>query len=215
VIRVLIVFVVGYLVGSIPTGLWVGKIIGGVDVRTIGSGRTGATNVLRSLGPAAAVAVLVVDFVKGTVPVVAVGLATGNEYLAGLAGIAAVVGHIWPIFAGFRGGRGVATAGGALAPLVPFAVLVSFAIMIAVVAVTRFVSLGSITAAALVPVVVVLLRGHVAPNSDAGILVALFTGALIIIMHAENLGRLLRGREAKFGQKAVVPKAQSETPRAS
>jgi glycerol-3-phosphate acyltransferase PlsY len=215
VIRVLIVLALGYLLGSIPSGLWLGKIIGGVDVRTIGSGRTGATNVLRSLGPAAAVAVLVLDFVKGTVPVVAVGVATGNEYLAGLAGIAAVVGHIWPVFAGFRGGRGVATAGGALVPLVPFAVLITFAVLIAVVAVTRYVSLGSITAAALVPIVVVVLRGHVAPNSDAGIPVAIVTGALIIIMHAENLGRLLHGREAKFGQKAVISKAQPETPRAT
>jgi acyl phosphate:glycerol-3-phosphate acyltransferase len=201
VIRDLVVFLLGYLVGSIPIGLWLGYIIGGVDVRTVGSGRTGATNVQRSLGTGAAVAVLVLDFVKGMVPVVAVSLATGNPYLAGLAGIAAVVGHIWPLFAGFRGGRGVATAGGALAPLVPFALLVTLVVLVAVVALTRYVSLGSIVSATLVPVVVMLLRGHASPNADAGILMAFVTGSLILLMHAENLGRLMRGRENKLGHK--------------
>ena len=170
-IRDLVVLLLGYLVGSIPVGLWLGFLIGGVDVRTIGSGRTGATNVQRSLGTGAGLAVLVLDFLKGMVPVLAVGLVTGNQYLAALAGIAAVVGHIWPVFAGFRGGRGVATAGGALAPLVPFALVITLVVLVSVVALTRFVSLGSITAATLVTVVVVLLRGHVSPNDDAGILV--------------------------------------------
>jgi len=201
VIQDLVVFVLGYLLGSIPTGLWLGRIMGGVDVRSVGSGRTGATNVQRLLGTRAAVAVLVLDFLKGSVPVVAVNLATGDQYLAGLAGIAAVVGHIWPLFAGFRGGRGVATAGGALAPLAPFAVLVSVVVLVAVVALTRYVSLGSISVAALVTVVVVLLRGHVTPNADAGILVAFATGCLVLFLHAENLGRLIRGRENRLGHK--------------
>jgi len=213
VIRDLVVLLLGYLVGSIPVGLWLGFLIGGVDVRTIGSGRTGATNVQRSLGTGAGLAVLVLDFLKGMVPVLAVGLVTGNQYLAGLAGIAAVVGHIWPVFAGFRGGRGVATAGGALAPLVPFALVITLVVLVSVVALTRFVSLGSITAATLVTVVVVLLRGHVSPNDDAGILVAFVTGSLIILVHADNLNRLLHGRENKFGQKPALSKRPQETPR--
>jgi acyl phosphate:glycerol-3-phosphate acyltransferase len=211
--RVLVVLLFGYLLGSIPTGLWLGLIIGGVDVRTIGSGRTGATNVQRSLGTGAGVAVLVLDFVKGMVPVVGVSLATGNQYLAGLAGIAAVVGHIWPLFAGFRGGRGVATAGGALAPLVPFALLVSLVVLVAVVALTRYVSLGSIVSATLLTVVVVVLRGHVSPHADAGILVAFVAGSLVVLAHAENLGRLIRGRESKLGQKPVLSPGPHDTPR--
>jgi glycerol-3-phosphate acyltransferase PlsY len=199
--RDLLVFVLGYLVGSIPTGLWLGHIIGGVDVRTVGSRRTGATNVQRSLGTGAGVAVLVLDFVKGMVPVLAVSLVTGNQYLAGLAGIAAVVGHVWPVFAGFRGGRGVATAGGALVLLVPFAVLLTFLVLVAVVALTRYVSLGSIMGTTLVTVVVVLLRGHVSPHADAGILVAFVSGSLILLKHADNLGRLMRGSESRLGRR--------------
>jgi glycerol-3-phosphate acyltransferase PlsY len=201
VIRDLLAFLLGYVIGSIPTGLWLGHIVGGLDVRTVGSRRTGATNVQRSLGTGAGVAVLVLDFVKGMVPVAAVSLATGNPYLAGLAGIAAVVGHVWPAFAGFRGGRGVATAGGALVLLVPIAVVLTFVVLVGVVALTRYVSLGSIVASALVPVMVALLFGHVSPDADAGILVALASGSLILLKHADNIGRLMRGQESRLGQR--------------
>jgi acyl phosphate:glycerol-3-phosphate acyltransferase len=203
VIRDLAAVAAGYLVGSIPTGLWVGRLVGGVDVRTVGSHRTGATNVQRSLGTAAGLAVLLLDFGKGFVPVVAVRMITGDDYLAAVAGLAAVVGHDWPLFAGLRGGRGVATAAGALAPLAPLALLLTFLCLVVTVALTRYVSLGSIVAGTLAAVVVALLRGHVTGQVDAALVVALVAGALILFKHADNLHRLLHGRESKLGQRTA------------
>jgi glycerol-3-phosphate acyltransferase PlsY len=202
-IRDLAAIAAGYVVGSIPTGLWFGRLVGGVDVRTVGSRRTGATNVQRSLGTGAGIVVLLLDFGKGFVPVVAIRLITGDDYLAAVAGLAAVVGHDWPVFAGFRGGRGVATAAGALAPLAPLVLVLTFLCLVVTVALTRYVSLGSIVAGTLVAVVVALLRGHVAPQVDAALIVALLGGALVLVKHADNLHRLLRGRENKLGQAAT------------
>jgi acyl phosphate:glycerol-3-phosphate acyltransferase len=203
VIRDLAAVVAGYLVGSIPTGLWVGRLVGGVDVRTVGSRRTGATNVQRSLGTAAGLAVLGLDFGKGFLPVVAVRMITGDDYVAAVAGLAAVVGHDWPLFAGFRGGRGVATAAGALVPLAPLALILTFACFVVTVALTRYVSLGSIVAGSVVAVIMCLLRGHATTQVDAGLIVALVGGALIIVKHADNLHRLLHGCESKLGQRAA------------
>jgi acyl phosphate:glycerol-3-phosphate acyltransferase len=203
VIRDLAAVAAGYLVGSIPTGLWLGRLVGGVDVRTVGSRRTGATNVQRSLGTAAGLAVLALDFGKGCLPVVAVRMITGDDYVAAVAGLAAVVGHDWPLFAGFRGGRGVATAAGALAPFAPLALILTFLCFVVTVALTRYVSLGSIVAGAVVAIVFCLLRGHITNQVDAGLIVALVGGALIIVKHADNLHRLLRGCESKLGQRAA------------
>jgi acyl phosphate:glycerol-3-phosphate acyltransferase len=202
-IRDLAAVMAGYLVGSIPTGLWVGHLVAGVDVRTVGSHRTGATNVQRSLGTAAGLAVLVLDFGKGFVPVVAVRMITGDDYLAAVAGVAAVVGHDWPLLAGFRGGRGVATAAGALAPLAPLALGLTFLCLVITVALTRYVSLGSIVAGTLAAIVVVLLRGRVGSQVDAALIVALVAGVLILFKHADNLHRLLRGCESKLGHRAA------------
>jgi glycerol-3-phosphate acyltransferase PlsY len=202
-IRDLAVVAAGYLVGSIPTGLWVGRLVGGVDVRTVGSRRTGATNVQRSLGTAAGLVVLLLDFAKGFVPVVAVRMIAGDDYLAAVAGVAAIVGHDWPLFAGFRGGRGVATAAGALVPLAPLAFLLTLLCLIVTVALTRYVSLGSIVAGTLAAIVASLLRGRIATQVDAALIVALVGGALILVKHADNLHRLLRGCESKLGQRAA------------
>jgi glycerol-3-phosphate acyltransferase PlsY len=190
-----------YLLGSVPTGLTVGRIVAGVDVRTIGSHRTGATNVQRALGTRAGAAVLLLDFGKGLLAVAAVRAITGNDYVAAVAGVAAVIGHVWPVFAGFRGGRGVATAAGVLGFFAPWALLITLGLMIVTVAVTRYVSLGSMVAAATASVVVALLWGHLSPDADAGLLAAFLAGSLILARHADNLHRLLHGNESKLGQK--------------
>ncbi len=190
----------GYLIGSLPTGLTVGKIVAGVDVRTVGSHRTGATNVQRSLGTRAALAVFLLDFGKGLLPVLAVRALTGNDYLTAAAGLAAVAGHVWPIFGDFRGGRGVATAAGMLAPLAFWALLIATLCMALVVALTRYVSLGSIVASMLTAVLAAVLLGHLVPDSDAGLMAALLAGALVLAKHADNLHRLLHGTESKLGQ---------------
>jgi glycerol-3-phosphate acyltransferase PlsY len=192
--------VFGYVVGSLPTGLTVGKIVAGIDVRTVGSRRTGATNVQRSLGTRAALAVFVLDFGKGLLPVLAVRALTGNDYVAAAAGLAAVVGHVWPVFGDFRGGRGVATAAGMLAPLALWALLITTLCMAVVVALTRYVSLGSIVAAMLTAVLVAALLGHLVPDADAGLAAALLAGSLVLAKHADNLHRLLNGTESKLGQ---------------
>jgi glycerol-3-phosphate acyltransferase PlsY len=201
VIGNLALLVGAYLLGSIPTGLTLGRVVAGVDVRDVGSHRTGATNVQRALGTRAGAAVLLLDFGKGLVAVLAVRAITGNDYLAAIAGLAAVIGHVWPVFAGFRGGRGVATGAGAMALFAPWALLVTLALMIVTVALTRYVSLGSIVAAVVAPVLVALLLGHVSPDSVAGIVAALPAGSLILAKHADNLHRLLHGTESKLGQK--------------
>ena len=190
-----------YLLGSVPTGLTLGRVVAGVDVRTVGSHRTGATNVQRALGTRAGAVVLLLDFGKGLVAVAAVRAITGNDYLAAIAGLAAVTGHVWPVFAGFRGGRGVATAGGVLASFAPWALVIALGLMIITVAVTRYVSLGSMVAATTAAIVVAILWRHVSPDADAGILAGFLAGSLILARHADNLHRLLRGKESKLGQK--------------
>jgi glycerol-3-phosphate acyltransferase PlsY len=193
---------IAYLIGSIPTGLWLGRIVADVDVRTVGSHRTGATNVQRALGTRAAIAVLVIDLLKGAVAVLLTRALTGNDYIAAVAGVAATAGHIWPVFAGFRGGRGVSTAGGAVMALAPVALFCTLAVIIVVVVVTRFVSLGSIVGALMGTIWVVVLRGR-APESDAAILLAFLVGTLVLFRHADNLHRLLHGVESKLGASRV------------
>ncbi|HEV3232525.1 MAG TPA: glycerol-3-phosphate 1-O-acyltransferase PlsY [Candidatus Dormibacteraeota bacterium] len=192
-----------YLVGSIPSGLWIGRLVKGVDVRQVGSRRTGATNVQRSLGTPLGVTVLVADLMKGFLAVNLVHLATGSDYLAVLGGVAAMVGHIWPVLADFRGGRGVATGGGALLAFSPPALLLTFALMAGVTALTRYVSLGSMVAGLGTALITVALRGHV-PQSDAAILMAFAAGSLVLLRHADNLERLRHGREAKLGHKVAT-----------
>lgn len=188
----------GYLLGSIPTGLWLGSALAGIDIRRGGSHRTGATNVQRQLGTRAAVAVLAIDFAKGALAVLAVRAFTGNEYIAALAGLAAVIGHVWPVFAGFRGGRGVATGGGVLVALAPAALLLTFATFAVVVAVTRYVSLGSIIGALSLVFWVLAMRGR-SPESDAALPLSVAVAVVIVLRHVDNIQRLRQGRESRLG----------------
>ncbi|MDE2696571.1 MAG: glycerol-3-phosphate 1-O-acyltransferase PlsY, partial [Chloroflexota bacterium] len=142
----------GYLLGSIPSGLIVSRVYRGVDVRDQGSGKTGFTNTLRSLGLGAAVIVLVADVVKGAVPVLIARAVFDDPWAATLTGVAAVIGHTFPVFANFRGGRGVATAFGALLAIALWPSLwLALAVLVAggaALAITRYVSVMSMTAAA-------------------------------------------------------------------
>jgi glycerol-3-phosphate acyltransferase PlsY len=206
VMRLVVAIVLGYMLGSIPTGLWLGHLVAGVDVRSTGSRRTGATNVQRSLGTRAGIAVLVLDCLKGALAVSLLRLLTGDDYVAAVAGVAAVVGHVWPVLAGFRGGRGVATAGGALLALSPLALLGTFAILALVVYLTRYVSLGSVTAGLLSAVLAVLLR-HAPGGTDAAIVSAALGGSLVVARHADNIQRLLHGGERRLGSRDPVEPA--------
>lgn len=187
-----------YLLGAVPFGVLVAKLFDrSVDLRTTGSGNIGATNVARTLGKGAGILTLLLDAAKGAAAVlVAAAMSPPGDYLLpAVAGGAAFLGHLFPVYLGFRGGKGVATALGVVLALLPAAAGVLFILFAAVFAVTRYVSLGSLVAAAgLTPAMALL--GAPAPfvALSAGI------GALVFWTHRENIRRLLAGEERRFGR---------------
>jgi glycerol-3-phosphate acyltransferase PlsY len=221
---ILLAAVVGYLIGSIPTGLIVGRVTRGIDVREYGSGVTGATNVIRTSGVKAGVVVIILDIAKGVSPVF-LGLAlarmadvdgTDDRAWAGAAaGLAAVVGHIWPLFAGFRGGRAVATGFGAALAMNPLASVALIPVAALVVGATRIMSLMSITMApALALLFIVLAAIDVSPPAYA--VYATVAAALIAWKHRPNIERLLAGTEPKIGRggdKRAAPDATAPAAR--
>jgi glycerol-3-phosphate acyltransferase PlsY len=186
----------GYVLGSVPTGILVGRAWG-VDIRQVGSGNIGMANVLRSVGKKAAAVTMLGDMLKGLVPVVAAHLLTGNEWVVAAVALAAVVGHCWPVFLRFKGGKGVATGAGTSIGLVPVVGLALFAFWWAVVLVSKYTSLGAI-AVMLVSPVVFLLSGQPAPY----VLYTVIGGALVLWRHRENARALVRGTERKIGEDA-------------
>jgi glycerol-3-phosphate acyltransferase PlsY len=192
------------LLGSIPFGYLIVRAKEGADVRESGSGGTGATNVSRRAGKLAGVVTLLLDAAKGALAVwMARWLSTpdwGINWLVAAAAIIAVLGHCFPVWLGFRGGKGVATGVGVFLSLSPLALALSALVFLLVFATTRYVSLGSITAAAAFPLCVWLLSiyTHSSENLRPVITAALASAALIIFMHRANIGRLLRGTESKF-----------------
>ena len=198
------VITLAYLLGSIPFGYLVVRLAGKGDVREVGSGGTGATNVSRRAGKRAGVLTLVLDAAKGALAVfVARWLLTpdfGVSWAVASAGLAAILGHVFPVWLRFRGGKGVATGLGIFLSLAPLAVLCAGAVSFAVVWATRYVSLGSRTAAAALPVCVWLVERRAEASEDLSpLLTTAFVGAaFIILMHRANIGRLLRGTESKF-----------------
>ncbi len=189
----------GYVLGSVQTGLIVGRIRRGIDVREYGSGKTGFTNTLRAIGPGAAAIVLVGDVLKGALPVLVGEQLLHEPWAAAIGGAAAIAGHTWPLFAGFRGGRGVATAFGAFLAVSPLAALVVVAAAAAILAATRYVSLMSVlgVAAGFVILVglVLLQREHI-----AYLLFAFAAFGAVELNHVGNIRRLLAGTEPKLGQ---------------
>ena len=190
-----------YLLGSIPFGYLIVQWQKGIDVRSTGSGGTGATNVMRNLGIAGFVVTFVLDVGKGILAVtLAVWLTSGNPKWVALSSVAAVVGHCFPAWLKFRGGKGVATGVGVFLGLAPLQVALVLVIFAVVVAVWRYVSLGSIIATAALPVLIYLMKHPPLP-----IVLGTAGAALIIIaMHHANIGRLIRGTENKVGRKRAA-----------
>ena len=193
----------GYVCGSLPFGLWLGRGLRGVDVRTLGSGNLGATNVYRSLGPPIGIATLALDMAKGALPVLLVprfpvgdAFPGGREWCVIAVGLAAVMGHMWTFLAGFKGGKGVATAGGVVLALQPLVLLACVGIFVVAVAVSRYISVGSLVSAVAFPVIVALAtpRGIHQPVFGLGVLLAI----MVIARHRQNLVRLSRGEERRF-----------------
>ncbi len=213
IVKFVSVVVLGYLLGSIPVGYLLSRRQAKVDVRNYGSGRTGATNVLRTAGRKWAILVAAIDVVKGVLAVVFAGLIVGQSYLVVgnvalgalvaqvTAALAAIVGHNWSVFLGFRGGRGVATFFGGLVALCPPAALFGGEVLIIGAGLTKFASLGSLAGAVgsyaiLVPLTI--LNGFPVEY----IFYALIGAIIIFVMHRDNIRRLVTGKERKLGEKA-------------
>jgi len=203
----LLAIVIGYLVGSIPFGYLIVRATGEGDVRKTGSGGTGATNVSRRAGKLAGIATLILDALKGAIAVLIARVllsgsaATSNaKWWVAAAAVAAIVGHIFSVWLGFRGGKGVATGAGVFFMFAPFALLCAGVVFAAVVLITRYVSLASLTAAVSIPLFLWLQKLVVQPAADVKpAMAAAVLGALLIAFaHRENIQRLLRGTEPKF-----------------
>jgi len=188
----LILFIIAYLIGSIPTGLLLGKYAG-VDIRKSGSGNIGATNAYRTLGRKIGVITLICDCLKGLIPVLIARFIGFNDTWMALIGLAALIGHIFSIFLAFKGGKGVATALGAFLGISPLAVLCALAIFAIVVWKWRYISLGSIIAAIAMPLLVAFID-----KSSETTCITLLMAALVVWRHKDNITRLRRGSETKF-----------------
>lgn len=198
-VRVALALFIGYFVGAIPFGVVIGLRTAGVDVRKLGSGNIGATNVLRVLGARTAIVVLAMDVAKGIVAVfVGKWLApdTASEMLPLLSGIAAVAGHNWSVFLRFGGGKGVATTAGVVIASMPLTALIAIAAFLIVVAITRYVSLGSLVLACVLPIAAWQLDRPL-PH----VLFALVLGIMTIWRHRSNIVRLLEGSENRLGKR--------------
>jgi len=199
VLQTIALMLVSYLVGSIPVGVIVARVSGGTDPRTVGSGRTGGTNALRALGRKWAALVVTGDLLKGALPVVMARVATGGDpTVEALCGSAAVAGAIWSVFAGFRSGRGVGTAVGTMLVIEPVAVLLAAPVFVGVILLTKYVSLGSLLgSAAMVPAMLLVLL--VVPETPLPYVLYSAVGAAFIwLAHADNIDRLIHGKERKF-----------------
>lgn len=206
-----VVIILSYLVGSIPSSIWVGKIVKGVDIRNHGSGNAGATNTFRLLGWKPGVAVLLIDFFKGFassfwISTLAYSIASGpvvlfsfwevDAFLKITCGVVAVIGHMFPIYANFDGGKGMAAAAGMLCGIEPVSVGLTAIVFLVVMGASRYVSLASLVSAFIYPLILVVLRYGYGWSIDGSILIfAGMVGLGIIIKHKGNIRRLLQGEE--------------------
>jgi len=214
--RIVLIAIIGYLWGSIPSGYWMGKLLRGkdFDIRDYGSHKTGATNVRRTLGNGPAAVVVAVDLSKGVGPVL---LATFIPFLhisgwgLTLSCVTALLGHCFPIFIGFRGGRGVMTGAGAILVTSPLTILIAAVTTISTIAISRYVSLGSIVGAltSIICGITFYFISQTYPTffghtSLAQMILLVVVPGLVILFHYDNIGRLLAGKERKLGQKEAV-----------
>jgi glycerol-3-phosphate acyltransferase PlsY len=207
-ISLLAIILLSYLAGSFPSGVVLGKAIKGIDVREHGSKNMGATNVLRVLGPKIAIPVLLLDMVKGAIAVILISrinfgdLMIDLHWLKLIAGVAAIVGHIFSVWVKFKGGKGVATGAGVLFGLMPLEVGFAIILFTLVVTVTRYVSLGSILATIFILASLLAEIAYLGADiPKAYMVLAILLVILIISTHRQNIVRLIRGEEHKFGEK--------------
>ena len=205
--------VVSYLLGALPFGLLMAKLVRGIDVRRYGSGSTGMTNVLRTIGLAPALVVLALDAGKGVAAVFLARYFEAGLAVEAVAALAALVGHNWSVFIRFQGGKGIATGIGALCALSPVAGLVVIAVGAPVIVLSRYVSLGSIVGATTGAIAVPILA-MADPSMPLGVPsygYAIYTSIgvpLIVLKHRSNVARLLKGQERKLGESVPLSETQ-------
>ena len=188
--------VLGYLLGSIPSGWLAGRWLKGIDLRELGSGSTGATNVLRQAGKGPALVVFLIDVGKGAAAVLIARALGLGDWIQVLAGLTALAGHIWPVWLGFKGGKAVATGLGLFLGLAWPVGLASFGVFLAVFSLSRYVSLASVLAAISLPLLMAA-----GTSSNANLVVALVAMLLVLWRHRSNIKRLINGTEPKLNQK--------------
>jgi acyl phosphate:glycerol-3-phosphate acyltransferase len=198
--QLIVASAIGYLLGSIPGGYVMGKLTRGIDVRNYGSGKTGATNAMRTLSLWAVLGVLVIDIGKSAAAVSIARVLSDDAWAQAVAGMGAVAGHVWPVWLGFRGGRGVSAAYGALLAMNPLASLALLPVALAIIVVTRYMSLMSISMAPFAAVLFLALAiAGLLPYAYA--VFAVVVAVLIVALHHDNIQRLISGTERKIGQK--------------
>jgi acyl phosphate:glycerol-3-phosphate acyltransferase len=196
---------VAYIVGATPFGFLAGKMKG-IDIREHGSGNIGATNVLRVLGKPVGITVLVLDVMKGLIPVIVAKLVSDSSLVHIATAMAAILGHNYTFWLGFKGGKGIATTGGAILPIMPWALIAAVLGWIIVLKLSRYVSLASIAAALIIPLTLVvenLITGTWEWNIFG---FGMFVCLLAIWKHRSNIGRLIRGEENRFAKKTSASK---------
>ena len=193
----LVPVLLGYGVGSLPLGYLVANQLRGIDLRRVGSGNVGAANVYRTAGARLAMLVVLVDVAKGAGSVLLAGRLTAGTIEPVTAGLAAIVGHIFPVWLKFRGGKGVATACGVFWVLTPLATALAAGVFVMTVALTRYVSLGSLAATAALPTLAWLMHA-----SESVIVAGVLAALLIVAKHRGNLTRLREGTERRLGERA-------------
>jgi glycerol-3-phosphate acyltransferase PlsY len=209
-ITILVTIILSYLLGSIPSAVIVSKVLKGIDIRDYGSKNAGFANVYRVLGPLPATIVLIMDIGKGMVAVLLLTQISFDQAalnlvsLKILAAIWVILGHVFPIFAGFKGGKGIGTGLGALFSLIPLETALALALFITIVAVTRYVSLGSLAGATLILLALLFEKYYLGRSVPAELIgMMFFLTAFIFYNHRTNIKRLLSGTENKFGQRGM------------
>lgn len=194
---IVIYIIFAYLIGSIPTGLIFGRLLKGIDIRDYGSGNIGATNVFRVVGKIPGIIVLIIDILKGFAPVLMipqlVNVPISKGLFSVLIGAAAISGHNWTVFSRFKGGKGVATGAGVFLALNPIAVGITLVLFFVLVALTKYISLGSVCSAVILPVLLMLFKSPL-----EYVLFGLIMSLIVIYRHKENIKRLLQGTENKM-----------------
>ena len=204
-LRMLLTLVIGYLLGSISTGVLLSRLLRNSDIRSQGSGNSGTTNMLRVHGRGMALSTFIGDLLKGIFAVL-IGKALVGGTLGGLLGVAgAVLGHSYPIFFGFKGGKGIATGFGALLFVFPWQTLTAFCVFLLVVLLTHYVSAGSIAAAVTVPLLVILTT----PFDPLVWALAVLVGGFVVYRHRSNIMRLIQHKESRLDFSALTGKKKS------